>query len=320
MAEQATEGRERVQDALSRCNAALAKSGPILGYLLSAQDQSLFSDEIVARVRGMLGHISVQILRIQAEATGDKGAEQFAIDNSDALADHLAQQPNLLGHCHALAIEWQLAVRLETDYAIDPVLSPMLQDLVGSENSALSSAAMALLAAQARFSQFQRRMELPLNELPADRFDELLSAWRGFNKAWQSDALHRAEGKLRSGYDEGSSRLALLDRVLTALGPAAENALDVEQSGAALFISALAMLNRVPRGHAALGVNEDQIGRLVLSLRAAGLRAPACEAIALKIHPYAALPAGLEAIGTREAAQMITGADPAALGMGASHA
>ena len=48
------EGRELVQDALKRGCGSLAKASPILGFLLSTQDQSLFSDEAVARVRGML--------------------------------------------------------------------------------------------------------------------------------------------------------------------------------------------------------------------------------------------------------------------------
>jgi hypothetical protein len=306
MAYSASEGRETVQAALKRCDSSLSKSSSILGYLLSTREQSLFSDEIVARVRGMLTNIASQILRVQAEATGKKGADQFALDNSEALTLHLAEEPVLLSHCHSIALEWQFALRLEALYAVDPVLTPMMQDLIESENSSLASAAMALLASQARFSQLQRRMELPLAELPGDQFHACLAAWRSFNRNRQSDALTRAESKLRDSYDEGAGRIALLDRVITALGAAAPNGLEVEKSGAALFITSLAAILREPREEIALCVNEEQIGRLMLSLRAAGMKSEACEAIALRIHPEAHLPAGLEAIGTREAAQMLS--------------
>ena len=47
--------QESLRDALARGNAALARIGPILTHLLATPDHSLFSDEIVARIRGRFG-------------------------------------------------------------------------------------------------------------------------------------------------------------------------------------------------------------------------------------------------------------------------
>lgn len=291
--------------ALARGDRALGRIGPILGHLLSARDQSLFSDAIVARVRGMLIHLARQVLRVQAEATGQKAREQFAAEHGEALAEHFFASPLLVAHCHALALEWQLASGLEEDSALDPVLSPFMQTLIGHDDTQVASAAMAALAAQARFAQAQRRMELPLAELPGDLLHEALQAWRVFNRNERSDALTRAEGKLRGDFDEGAGRLSLFDRVVTTLGSGANAALAIDQGGVALFLSALALRSGQTREIVALATNVQQAARLALSLRAAGLKPQDVEAQLLRIHPDGSPPQGLDQIGTREAAQLL---------------
>ncbi|OBX20314.1 hypothetical protein A9995_00865 [Erythrobacter sp. QSSC1-22B] len=298
--------------ALARGDRALGRIGPILGHLLSARDQSLFSDAIVARVRGMLIHLARQVLRVQAEATGHKGREQFADEQGEALAEQYFSSPLLVAHCHALALEWRLASGLEEGGALDPVLSPLMQSLIGREDTQIASAAMAALAAQARFAQSQRRMELPMGELPGDLLHEALLAWRAFNNDERSDALARAESKLRSDFDEGAGRLSLLDRMVTSLGSGASAALTIDHGGVALFLSALALRSGQSRDIVALSTNEQQAARLALSLRAAGLKPQDVEAQLLRIHPHELPPQGLEQIGTREAAQLLAqGAAPA---------
>lgn len=296
---------EALRLALARGDRALGRIGPILGHLLSARDQSLFSDAIVARVRGMLIHLAWQVLRVQAEATGQKGREQFAAEHGEVLAEHFFASPLLVAHCHALALEWRLASGLEEEAALDPVLSPLMQTLIGHEDTQIASAAMAALAAQARFAQAQRRMELPIAELPGELLHEALLAWRAFNRNERSDALTRAEGKLRAEFDEGAGRLSLLDRVVTSLGTGANAALAIDQGGVALFLSALALRSGQSRDIAALATNEQQAARLALSLRAAGLKPQDVEAQLLRIHPNELPPQGLEQIGTREAAQLL---------------
>ena len=107
---------EALRLALAQGDQALGRIGPILGHLLSTRDQSLFSDELVARIRAMLTHLAWQILRIQAEATGVKGREEFAAAHGEALSEQLFDTPALVAHCHALALEWQLIARLETNH------------------------------------------------------------------------------------------------------------------------------------------------------------------------------------------------------------
>ena len=57
---------------------------------------------------------------------------------------------------------------------IDPVLTGLVQELIASQDSGVSALAMQALAAQSRFVQSQRRMELPLGELPGDLFHKAL--------------------------------------------------------------------------------------------------------------------------------------------------
>lgn len=307
-------GDERLRDVLERGNRALAGIAPILGHLLAAPDQSLVSDELVARVRGMLGDLARQVLRSQAEATGHAAREEFAQQRGDALAAHFHASHGLLTHCHALALEWQLAARMEHSRALDPVLSPLLQDLLGNEDKAMSGAAMAALAAQARFSQAQRRMELPLRELPGDLFHEALLAWRAFNGDRRSDALTRAEAKLRSNYDESAGRLALFARLVAGMGGDADRALAIDHAGPSLFFSALAARSGQPRELAILSSNEKQVARLALGLRAAGLGMAEIAGAILALHPDAQVPEELALIGESEARELL--ADRSALGLG----
>lgn len=296
---------EALRVALAQGDQALGRIGPILGHLLSTRDQSLFSDELVARIRSMLTHLAWQVLRIQAEATGVKGREEFAAEHGEPLSEMLFASPPLVAHCHALALEWQLSSRNEADFGLDPVISPLLQSLIGHEDAAIASAAMASLAAQARFAQTQRRMGLPLSELPGDLFHALLLAWRAYNGEDASDALIRAEGRLRADYDEGAGRLSLLERVVTLVGKDATNALVFDQAGVALFLSALALRTGQPRDLVAVSLHESQVARFALGLRAAGLKPQDIEAQILRLHPDRDPPSGLADIGTREALNLL---------------
>lgn len=303
-----------LRDELARGNAMLARVAPILSHLLATPDHSLFSDELVARIRGMCNDMAWQILRAQAEATGEKGRDAFADRNGEALAEYFFASPAILSHCHALAIEWQLSARLEQQYGLDPVLAPLLQELIASADSSQASAAMAALAAQARFAQAQRRMELPLAELPGDLFHEMLLAWRAFNGQRRSDAMVRAEAKLRNGYDESANRLALMARLVSGMGEDSVAALDVAFSGVALFLTALSARSGQSRAMAVLSTNENQISRLALGLRAAGLDRGVLEAQVLRLHPQAEPSRDVAELTPAEAAQLLS--DSGAMGIG----
>ncbi len=277
---------------LAQGDVVLGTVGPILGHLLANQDHSLFSDEIVARVRGMIGHIARQLLNVQAEVAGIADANAFALEKSDGLVGALVTDLSFLTHCHALSLEWHLARRLEERSGIDPVLTPLLQALIASEDPATAATAMAALAAQARFMQQQRRMELSLGELPPELFHHAIVTWRA--GAESDDSVEQTEVRLRMDYDEGAGRLGLLARLISSMGNGIRAGLAIGHAGVALFLSALAASSQQERDLVAIATNESQLARLALALRVSGLSAREIEEQFLCIHPEIALPEGFE--------------------------
>lgn len=291
-------------DELAQGDALLGTLGPILRHLLANDDHTLFSDEIVARVRGMVGDVARQLLIAQAEAAELGDARAFLNERLDELTGDLLESAAMLGHAHALALEWQLADRLQARNNVDPVLSPLLQELIASNDPAIASAAMTLLAAQARFVQSQRRMELPLGELPGDLFHFALLAMRT-QASGGDDVAARAEAGLRAGYDESRGRLSMIARLVTGIGGKAVEALAIENAGVALFLTALAIGSGQDRNLAVLATNDRQLARLALSLRASGLKPKAVEEQFLYLHPEVALPEGFDQLRPDRAAALL---------------
>ena len=295
-----------VEAILARDDAALGTIAPVLRHLLTHDDHSMFSDEIVARVRGMSEDVARQLFGALVEdERGHGSGEDQAIDDLAAL---LVESSAFLRHLHALALEWRLTERLQERLALDPVLSPLLQALVGSSDGAISGSAMNLLAAQARFCQAQRRMQLPLAELPGDLLHGVLLALR--NHAGSDPAANeraeRAEQAIRRRYDEGASRLGLIARAVTGMGGGIIAALSVGHAGAAIFATALAAASRQDRDMALLAASEGQAARLALALRAAGLKPAAIEEQFHALNPGATLPQGIEQVGSHRAAEMLS--------------
>lgn len=287
---------------------AAANNGPILRHLLRNDDNSIFSDEIVARLRGMFQDVARQLVVALAEAAGHADPHAWAHQAADELAHMLAENPAFIAHFHALALEWQLTERLQARLGLDPVLPALVQERIAASEADASAAAMSLLAAQARFGQTQRRMQMPLGELPGDLFHIALVTMRAFvgDDAGGDGYALVAERTLRSRFDEERGRLGLLRRVLRAMGSEASQALAVEQAGVALFISALALGSGQTREAAIMATTEVQLPRLALSLSACGLRAEAIAAQFLAIHPEVTLPEGLATLRPDSAAAILT--------------
>ena len=281
---------------LARGDVVLGAIGPMLGMLLANHDNALFSDEVVARVRAMVRHVAQQALVAQAHAAGIEEPYGFADNRCGPLAEALAEDLAFVGHCHALALEYRLAMQIERRNGIDPVVSPLLQSLIASSDSATARLAMALLAAQARFVQQQRRMELPLGERPRALFERVLTAWRGLAADSSPNAIEQADKRMRDAYDEQVGRLSLLVRATGAVGDAMKPALSVGHAGVALFLTALSLATGMERGLAAVSTNESQLGRLALSLRSAGLAADGIAEQFVLIHPEVTLPIALDAL------------------------
>jgi hypothetical protein len=299
-----------LRDELAQGDAALSTAAPILRHLLVNEDRALFSDEVVARVRGMLADIARQLLHAQAEAGKIADRAAFVAEREADLTERMAGETALLAHLHALTIEARLALQLQTRSNVDPVLCPLLQELVASRDDAVADSAMAVLATQARFIQHHRRMALPLGELPGDLLHVALLAMRE-EAGEQDDAAVAAERQLRDSFDESRGRLGLTSRLVMRMGKTAPRALSIGHAGLAIFATALAMASGQQRDLAVLSFSDRQVARLALAMRAAGLKQPAVEAQFLYLHPEIALPQGFDKL-TADRAAMLLSASPSA--------
>lgn len=296
-----------LREDLAEGDAVLVTVAPILSHLIASDDQSMFSDEVVARLRGMTADLARQLLGARC---GSGVAAHGDVDGArvEALTAILAANPALLGHLHALALEWQVGERLQVHLGIDQVVSPLLQALVSSGDAETSALAMNFLAAQARFCQAQKRMTMPLDELPGDLLHACLMALRGLSQELGEDeAAGRAEAEIRSRYDEAASRLGLISRLVAGMGAGAVAALSVTHAGMAIFTSALALASGQDRDLAILATDESQLARFALALRAAGLKPKAIEEQFLALHPNCVMPEGFEGLDADRAASLLVG-------------
>lgn len=294
---------------LAQGDVFLSTARPILRHLLANDEHALFSDEVIARIRGMMQHLARQMLFQLADVLGKDDRGQWVDERQDPLATQLLEDTALLGHAHALCIEAQLAERLQQRSGIDPVLSPLLQELAASQDQALAAAAMRVVAAQARFMQHQRRMELPLAELPAELFYTAISLLPSSQEDYPAEAKAVCE-HLRANYDESERRIGQMMRLVMAMGPQARRALAVDHAGLAIFVTALAMASEQDRDVAVLSLGENQRARLAISLRAAGLGQKAVEEQFLYLHPEITLPEGFDMLRTDRAAELLANASP----------
>lgn len=292
---------------LAAARGAVANVVPILRHLLRSDDNSIFSDEIVTRVRGLFLDVARQLVIALAEAAGHAEPEGWAHQAAGELAHGLADNPVFLEHFHTLALEWQWTARLERSCGVDPVLPPLVQARMASPDRQISAGAMDFLTAQARFCQNQRRMQLPLEELPKDLLHIALVTLRahvGTDGKADSYALI-AERSVRSRLDEARARLVRMDRLLDAMGEGAGAALAIDKAGVSLFLTALARGAGLSREAAIMATVDSQLPRLVLALRACGLAPGAIAATVLALHPAARLPDGCADISPADAAALL---------------
>ena len=261
----------------------------LLRMQLTMPERSLLNDEIVARVSGMLAHLARQIVITELAASGQRGELRADPARIMRLAAAFEGVSGLLEYCHALALETRLSHQVEATLGVDPVLAPLLQALIGSATPQVAETAMATLTAQARFGQTQARMELPLNELPADLFDAVLSAWKDASQMRGSDTAIRAEARLRNGFDEGRTRLSRLAALTIGLCQPSSPMPDVIEAGVALFFTVLAGRTGQSRTRTVLSSASPRSYRLAVALRAAGLNAGDTLRVLRQLNPQAEL-------------------------------
>ena len=299
-----------LREELARGDVVISTTVPILRHLVANDDRALFSDEIVARVRGVISDLSRQLLFSVAEANGQDNRWDIAAPIHLSLCERLIALPELLGHVHSLAQEFQVANLLARRSDVDPVLPPLLETAMTSNDAARAALAMHVLAAQSRFSQYLRRMELPIVELPSALFGSVLLALRSVAGDEYPDQVDMAEAALRATFDGETRRLVLMEKFLSQVGENVQEALSFEYAGVALFATALSMLTRQDRAMAVLCLNERQTTRLAVALRAAGLPADVIEEQLLLLHPDHALPQAVGDLSERRAARILAEAFP----------
>ncbi|MCB2065497.1 MAG: hypothetical protein KDE15_02520 [Erythrobacter sp.] len=298
---------EMLRGELAQGDVILATARPILRHLLANDDHALFSDEVIARIRGMMVHVARQLMLALAKEAGERDPGAFADLRQEALAVALLEDAAFLGHAHALTIEALLADRLQQRSGFDPVLSPLLQERAASSDQGQAAAAMRVVAAQARFMHQQRRMELALGELPAELFHSATNLLKS-HAADHAAAAERVCTSLREHFDESEGRVGQIAQLVMAMGHTANRALAVDHAGLSVFATALGMASEQPRETAVLSLGENQVVRLAISLRAAGLNQGAVEEQFLYLHPDITLPDGFDALRTDRAVALLASA------------
>ena len=289
-----------LEDELARETRALRGVAPVVAHMLESAGQPLVNDAVVARLRGMLNSIAAQLLR------GGAPSGQLSLVDSqavDALVDALAQDNALLNHLYALSVEGQLTLDLERNSTIDPVLSPLLQELIASDQPEIAELAMTTLAAQSRFMQSQRRMEHSINELPPELFANAISALRKGRSQWGGDDA--SIDALKSSYDEAAGRLGLLARLVSSMQSGAVAGLELGHAGTFLFASSLSALSGLSRDLSVLSCLDRQATRLAIALRATGLEDGAIERQFALIGLRHLLPSALTNISQAKAQRLL---------------
>lgn len=251
---------------LARADRRLSAGVDALERLVVLGACRLIDDETVARVRALIGDLAAQLA----------GPDHALVQ---PVAEMLAVNRAILAHCHALAVEWRLAMRLAARLTLDPVLPPLVQ--------AHAATMMPLIAAQTRSLEATRRMGLVLDDLPAD----LLHLAHAVVRAARADWGVTGHVDAPSRPDEAHGRLALLHDAVAGLGDDRTRALRIDEAGVSLFFTALAMASATPRETVVIAAAEDDPVRLAAVLNGAGLAQADVARQLLALRPDAELPA-----------------------------
>ncbi|MES2492018.1 MAG: hypothetical protein V4579_01905 [Pseudomonadota bacterium] len=252
--------------------------GPVLKQLVACIDLTAFSEEVIARTRGQMRSLADQLLRLAVPGNDIRTVQH---GETAALAAALLDQPSIVLHCHAMALEARLTERLAGQAALDPVLSTLLRARLADPDAEIAELASAVLAAQARFMQSQRRMDLAPDDLPADVLHAVLITL-GDVCGPPADPIMAA---IRARYDEAHIRHGLLARLVLQLGPSWPVALDLAGSGVAIFLTALSFATMRDRAEVLLALGDGQQALLATMLSAAGVERVQIESTMQLIHP-----------------------------------
>ena len=296
MTEQTAESVERVlRDELVRGDAMIATARPILRHLLANDDHALFSDEMIARVRGMMTRRrraaavrpgrrrrSARPRRLCRRAAGRAGA--------GAVRGHRVPRPRPCADARGAADRAAAGAQRHRPGAL--AAGPGAGRGEGRRHGrrwrwpcSPRRRASAAPAADGAAARRAARRPVPPGAAAAAR------AGRRGRRAGGRDA----ERQLRDDYDEGAGRLGLIDPAGHGHGPEGARARWRSTTpGWRSSSTALAMASGQERDLVVLSFAERQFARLALALRAAGLKQQAVEEQFLYLHPDVALPDGFD--------------------------
>lgn len=257
-----------------------------LRHQIGFADPSLFDDELVARTRGLLVHLTAQIAGDRPQGSDNPDYRE----GRDAILRAVFTQPGLLAHCHALALEYRLTRKLAASAGIDPLLPTLLQELIASPSEPTSRLSSSFLAAQSRFLRDMERMQLPLRQLPAELLNIALGIGREqSNDPLMADAIRQA---VQASYDEGATRVALMQRLVSLPDYPQLRGWQVEQTGVPLFLAGLLPVAGPDYHDVVLSTTESQMARLALTLRTRGCNPRVVSRNLLLLHDRTALQVG----------------------------
>lgn len=242
---------------------ALSGMVPVLSHVLTNRAEPMVSDDIIARMRGLIGNAAEQLLAFN---------EQHAsAEDLDSLSAALASNGSIVTHYYALAFEGGLSEELAARNGLDPVISPLIRELMGSKDKSVAEIATKLMVSQARFIQGQKRLQSAIVELPPEVLDEVLNVAKGWAKRQIRPFSARLAADFKASYDEASTRFGLLTRLIAMLGASGQLVCEIETAGFAVFCSAVAGQTRQPRELLVLSCQSHQSLRLALALKACGI-------------------------------------------------
>lgn len=281
-------GLHDVLAAADRLRATLPEQ---LQHRVALADPGLFDDEIIARTRGLLLHLTEQIAGskpVEHNAGVRDSDVRYNIRRDAILRDVFANEA-LLSYTHAATLEYVLTCRLSDEADLDPALSPLLQDLAGRPDQTLSQLATSAISLQSRFLTDMRRMQMPLRQLPGDLLHTALAIGRAHSdNTLLADAIDQA---VQVSYDEAATRLGLLGLIVNVPGFPALRGLRLEDAGTPLFLSSLSAASSLGYEDAVMLTTRQQILRLALVLRGTGCSPRAVNHDLFLLHEQVAAPA-----------------------------
>lgn len=225
----------------------------------------------------------------------------------DVVLRVLSECQALVEHLRADVIEWQLTQRLHDTLALDPVSSPVLQQLVVQPDH--RAAATAFLAAQMRWCQSHARMYMALADLPPAVQGQVCAVIQALG-AGEPDLADRANAlcaDMRNAYDPAADREVCATQALEHMSLEFADALRVQEMGVAVFLTALARLTMQPRATVTGWTERAQAPRLAVALRAAGMSPGDIQQQLFAFHGDAGLGAGVAEIEPQQASAMLAG-------------